>query len=660
MQNKTIKMLRNLLVMITAGFILASCNKKFDEPPTFIDPNITPNTSIKELKAMHTIGAFEKITQDIIIGGVVVADDKSGNFYKSIAIQDATGGITIRLDGTNLYTQYPVGRMIYVKLNGLYLGDYNRLIQIGGGIDDSDPARPDLMPIASGLFDQYIIKGSLDNVVTPKLVTVAQLHDSLQSTLIQLDNMEFIAADTSKTYADAVSNGSRNLNVKGCGGNSVIVRTSGFANFAGVNVPNGNGTLIAVYTMFGSTKQLVIRDPSDVQFNDPRCGAGPTADMNISNLRALFTGSDVTIPNGTKIRGIVISDRAANNQDDNNLVMQQGTGLSGIMVRFEDPHTFDLGDSVEINISNQSLEEFSGTLQVNGVPNNFATKVGTGTITPRVATTAEINTNSEAWESTLVKIVDVTSITNTASANWGGNVTLTDAAGTIIAFTRNAATFSSTPFPSNASSITGYVGQFNTTKEIILRNLNDVVAGTTPPPPPPPAGSDLYFSEYVEGSSNNKYLEIYNGGTAAANLADYVVKLYSNGGTSATNQVRLDTLPGLTTTTLAPGAVLVLKNGSAALTLPAGVTAYVHNVTNFNGDDAIELEKNGVVIDVFGEKGVDPGSSWTIAGNTSGAQDKSVRRNATVTEGNINWTTSSDTEWTVITTLNDVSNLGAR
>ena len=105
MQNKTIKMLRNLLVMITAGFILASCNKKFDEPPTFIDPNITPNTSIKELKAMHTIGAFEKITQDIIIGGVVVADDKSGTFYKSLAIQDATGGITIRLDGTNLYTQ---------------------------------------------------------------------------------------------------------------------------------------------------------------------------------------------------------------------------------------------------------------------------------------------------------------------------------------------------------------------------------------------------------------------------------------------------------------------------------------------------------------------------------------------------------------------------
>src|SRR5687767_11019817 len=133
MQNKTLHMLRSLLALVTAGLFLASCNKKFDEPPAFIEPNITANTTIKQLKAMHTIGAIEKISQDLVIAGVVVADDRSGNFYKSIAIQDETGGITVRLDGTNLYTTYPVGRKVYIKLNGLYVGDYNRLIQIGGG-----------------------------------------------------------------------------------------------------------------------------------------------------------------------------------------------------------------------------------------------------------------------------------------------------------------------------------------------------------------------------------------------------------------------------------------------------------------------------------------------------------------------------------------------
>ena len=504
-----------MLAVLAAGVIVTSCKRDFDQPPSFVEPNIQANTTIKALKAMHVIGAIEKISQDLVIGGVVVADDKSGNFYKSIAIQDETGGITVRLDGTNLNTSYPVGRKIYIKLNGLYMGDYNRLIQIGGGIDDTDPSRPELAPIASTLFDRYILKGSLNNTITPKVVTVAQLHDSLQSMLIQLNNMEFVVADTSKTYADVVTQQSRNINIKGCGGNSVVVRTSGFANFAGINVPNGNGTLLAVYTMFGNTKQLLIRDTSDVRFTGPRCGAGPTTVMNISDVRALFAGTTTSAPDGRRITGIVISDRTTSNLNGQNLILQQGNGQAGIVVRFDAPHTFDLGDSIDVNISGQEISEFNRTLQVNNVPVGFATRISTGkSITPRVATLTQIATSFDTWESTLVTI---NNINLTGSGTYNGSVTLNDGTGTLTMFTAAGATFAGQTYPATATSVTGYLSEFNATKQLAIRRTADVVGSGG-------AGGSTLLDENFEGTTASSDIAL----TGWTNLAETGTEKYES------------------------------------------------------------------------------------------------------------------------------------
>src|SRR5207248_2425 len=121
---------------------------------------------------------------------------------------------------------------------------------------------------------------------------------------------------------------------------------------------------------------------------------------------------------------------------------------------------------------------------------------------------------------------------------------------------------------------------------------------------------------------------------------------------------RLDTISG--TATLAPGEVLVYSAPNAALALPAGVFAQATKVCNFNGNDAITLEKEGVVIDVFGNVGTDPGTSWTIASDTKGAVDKTVRRKVGVVQGNTNWTSSATSEWDVISVTDDVSGLGTR
>lgn len=472
--------LGSLIILLTAWLILNSCKKKFDEPAGPTDPAITPTHTIKQLRAMHTVsGAFDVINSDIIISGVVVANDKSGNLYKEIYVQDGTAGINVLLDANGLYNSFPVGRKVFIRCNGLCLSDYNRLPQLG--IKATVAGAPSIQAIASNLIGQYVIGGSLNNPVTPKVVTVSQLTTNMSDdnlgTLVQLNNYEFIAADTNKTYADTSAyRNSVNLTVKGCaGGTNIIIRSSGYANFAGINVPNGNGTLTAIYTLFGSTKQLIIRDTSDVQFNNFRCGQGPTTVMNISDLRALYTGTTTAAPDGKRITGVVISDRSTNNINSQNLVLQQGNGLSGILVRFDSPHSFNLGDSLDVNVSQQELSEFNSLLQVNNVPLSYATRVATGkTITPRVATIAQINTNFQSWESTLLQI---NTLVLSGGANYSGSLTMNDGSGTLVLFTASGATFAGQSAPPNVTSITGYLTEFGSTKEMSIRNpANDVVA----------------------------------------------------------------------------------------------------------------------------------------------------------------------------------------
>lgn len=129
--------------------------------------------------------------------------------------------------------------------------------------------------------------------------------------------------------------------------------------------------------------------------------------------------------------------------------------------------------------------------------------------------------------------------------------------------------------------------------------------------------TDLFFSEYIEGSSNNKYLEIYNGTGAPVNLSDYRVNLFSNGSTTSTQELLLSG-------TLNNGEVYIIKNSAATL---YNGTATVSNVTFFNGDDAIALIKisTGNYVDIIGRVGEDPGTAWT-AGTISMLNHTLIRK----------------------------------
>lgn len=134
---------------------------------------------------------------------------------------------------------------------------------------------------------------------------------------------------------------------------------------------------------------------------------------------------------------------------------------------------------------------------------------------------------------------------------------------------------------------------------------------------------DLFFSEYVEGSSNNKAIEIYNGTGADVSLSAYSVEMYANGAAAATNTV---TLSG----TLANGDVYVIGNTAASQTIK-DASDILNGVTNFNGDDALSLKKSGVIIDSIGQIGFDPGTVWGTAPTST--LNNSLVRKATVCAG---------------------------
>ena len=265
------------LCLLALVLSFTACEVDPDLPPT--NCSATANTTIAELKAMHTFGQEELISEDIVIEGVVVADDQSGNYFRAIILQDETAGIELRFGPSDLYTQYPRGRRLTIKCEGLTLSDYNGLTQLG--------------TIEQAILRDVICKGDLDEVVEPKLVTVADLNEDLISTLVTLENVQFANGSFGVSYADPVNLQAVNHTLEECGTDqTLIVRTSGYSDFAGYLTPEGSGTITGIYSVFGEDQQIFVRDEHDADMPFDRCNIGIVEGLNV-NFQGLPDGTDL-------------------------------------------------------------------------------------------------------------------------------------------------------------------------------------------------------------------------------------------------------------------------------------------------------------------------------------------------------------------------------
>lgn len=449
-----------------------SCKKKFDEPPVGDLPSLTANATIAEIQAMHTLGDnASEITEDKIIEGVVVSSDEAGNFFKQLIIMDATGGLELRVDVNNLYNNYPVGTKVWVNLQGLYVGDFEGNYQLT--INDAGDRIPE------GLLGGYVVAGGVDTV-TPNVVTIADIatDPSLRNTLVQLTDVQFITSDTNQTYADAIGQQSENRTLQDCNGNVILLRTSGFADFASERTSGQSGTVTAVYTNFGSDAQLYIRNTEDLAFDAVRCSPSSNVGGNlvsIATVRAAYTGSAGSAPANTKVKGYVISDRSTGNIVDKNLVVMDENAQGGILVRFGSAHSFDVGDYIEFSTDGGTLSEFNQLLQLEGLNSANFNVISTGNAVPPLNINfSTLLADAETYESMLVKL---DSVTITGNATFGFNE-VTDGSNLIDLYTSSFATFSSTSVPSGCQNVTGIVGQFNADYQLTLRDPStDVETG---------------------------------------------------------------------------------------------------------------------------------------------------------------------------------------
>lgn len=151
--------------------------------------------------------------------------------------------------------------------------------------------------------------------------------------------------------------------------------------------------------------------------------------------------------------------------------------------------------------------------------------------------------------------------------------------------------------------------------------------------------SDLFFSEYLEGSSNNKALEIFNGTGADIDFSSqlYIVRLYANGATTPGNNF---TLTGI----LKNNSTYVIANSSANSTI-LGLSSVTSTVTFYNGDDAVALFKGNSLIDVIGQIGFDPGTSWTSGGLSTAEQTLVRKSTICIGDNNPNDAFDLSVEW---------------
>ncbi len=275
-------------VIITAG-----CINNNDTPTpvrTFTPDEIVP---ISEIHEMYD-GEIIQITSPIAIAGIIVMDDSQGNIYKQAAIQDTSAGLFILLDTSKGLLQ---GDSVIINCEGLYLDDYNGLLQLGD-IPYTDQSAN--MRLSGFNADKHSKKYAINIETHPRVVTLDELsNNDYQGQLVELEHIEFIKTLNGKTYADAENMQAKNRTAMDCGGNEITIRTSGYAYFADSILPSGNGSMIGVVSTYLDTRQLLIRHLDDVNMDFSRCEDGGGVDGDIllfENFNSLGRYEDFDIP----------------------------------------------------------------------------------------------------------------------------------------------------------------------------------------------------------------------------------------------------------------------------------------------------------------------------------------------------------------------------
>ncbi|MDH1602796.1 DUF5689 domain-containing protein [Empedobacter sp. GD03739] len=257
-------------------FTAQSCVQDDDYATPPIECNLpSPNISLADLVSKVTAGSIKldankAIAEDLIVQAYVISSDETGNFFKTISLQDKvenpTTGIQIEIDGSNLYNSYPLGAQVQINLKGLIVANDRGVMKIGSVDPQYTVGR-----IPSAVMSTYMVK-TCEAIQTIKPKVVSSLTDALKpenlNTLVTIDGVQFIDPDGDKTYG--VSGTTVNRVIVDKKGKETDLRNSGYATWYADALPKKSGSITVVVSRYNSTYQVFIRDTKDVKFDQDR------------------------------------------------------------------------------------------------------------------------------------------------------------------------------------------------------------------------------------------------------------------------------------------------------------------------------------------------------------------------------------------------------
>lgn len=261
------KKLRNIALPLLASLALFACEKDYDAPlltePEYTGPEA--NITIKDLRA-QTAAATDKapvvLTQEQVLKAVVTANDESGNIFKKIYLEDATGAIEMEVDQGSVYNYYPVGQTVYIDLKGLSISVYGDEQQLG---------HPEgyLYRTPWEEFEKHVIRDGWANPENAKPLELDDISvinadpETYKFKLVTLKGVTFQNGGTA-IFAPEDSKGQEEA-ITDAHGNTLVVRTSGYANFAANKLPKGKGNLTGILGRFRGSWQFTIRTAEDIK-----------------------------------------------------------------------------------------------------------------------------------------------------------------------------------------------------------------------------------------------------------------------------------------------------------------------------------------------------------------------------------------------------------
>ena len=264
------------LSILALSLFATSCMNEFDEPkfsdPVFGNNEIGEAThTIAELKAKYnstiTGNSVQKINEDIVIEGVVVANDESGNVYKQFIINDATGAMVIGVNDVGLYAMVPKGQRVRIACKDLHIGGYGKMAQIGG-LYNGKVGR-----MNKNVYPQHIrligIPDPTQSEMQPELIDDTFFTDANKNNLakfVRLEGVEIVEADGTATWApeELQYNNVVERKIK-MGKTNIVLRMSTYADFANEAIPTGSLNINGVMTRYNDYWQFVISHTTDIE-----------------------------------------------------------------------------------------------------------------------------------------------------------------------------------------------------------------------------------------------------------------------------------------------------------------------------------------------------------------------------------------------------------